>query len=62
MGLRMKKFSTMGGSLKNPIFIVGVGEGEGPKKSIYRGWNDLKEGCGQFPDLRGEGDLATFLL
>ena len=37
MGLRMKKFSTMGGSLKNPIFRVGVGEGEGPKKSIYRG-------------------------
>ena len=41
MGLRMKNFSIMGGSLKNPIFRGGV-----PEKPIYKGELPKKGGGG----------------
>ena len=45
MGLRMKHFNIMEGSLKNPIFRVGGGgEGGVPEKPIYRGELPKKEG------------------
>ena len=39
MGLRMKIFNIMGGSLKNPIFRGGGGLGGGRKTNIYRGFS-----------------------
>ena len=53
MGLRMKHFNIMEGSLKNPIFRVGGGRREGFPKSQYIEGNCLKRKVGQFPDLRG---------
>ena len=53
MGLRMKHFNIMEGSLKNPIFRVGGGGREGFPKSQYIEGNCLKRKVGQFPDLRG---------
>ena len=50
MGLRMKKFNIMGGSLKNSIF---KGGGEFPEKPVYWGELPKKGGGGQFPNLRG---------
>ena len=56
MGLRMKYFNIMGGSLKNPIFRVGGGGGV-PEKPIYRGELPKKEG---WPLSRFKGTLVVF--
>ena len=57
MGLRMKIFNIMGGSLKNPIFRGEGGGGgwEGAEKPIYIGDLPKRWGLGQFPNLRGGG-------
>ena len=55
MGLRMKHFNIMGGSLKNPIFRVGGGGV--PEKPIYRGELPKKEG---WPLSRFKGTLVVF--
>ena len=56
MGLRMKIFNIMGGSLKNPIFRgEGGGGWEGAEKPIYIGDLPKMWGHGQFPNLRGGG-------
>ena len=47
MGLKMKNFNIIGGSLKNPIFM-----GEGSKKPVYSGELPKERWFGPFPDLR----------
>ena len=55
MGLRMKKFNIMGGSLKNSIF---KGGGEFPEKPVY--WGELPKngGGGGWAVSKFKGGLA----
>ena len=54
MGLRMKKFNIMGGSLKNSIFKGGGGF---PEKPVY--WGELpKKGGGAWTVSKFKGGLA----
>ena len=54
MGLRMKSFNIVAGSLKNPIFR-GAGGGRGAyEKPVYRG-NYLKRGAWSVSRFKGRG-------